>query len=572
MPSLVHYRTAPVIESLAEYDTSQGEEIFLSYTHGREYGPGIERNGKGPPIMDELTPGVIPGTKTTHPVGQRLRTWLIGEDLRPGDLEDVYTELVAPPKALPGTYPAWKLDPTSSLMTALSQAIDDLRANPGAAPQVLIPLRAAADQAARAAIQQALAQGLPPESRRILDAFVTENPTISAHDSQFVTTYGHYEVVGQQGCGDLTMNLWSVAYLNSPLSWNGRRRLIFLHAEPVAIRTYPCLVKWKPGNTFHKPPLTIEDLKFDPNAARVDGVPNNIVWAFVNAQPTPVADAIEFAVSGKPVIRNGAVVNLGRRTRQFTDLRHLIKMPNLNPVGPIPQSPGDSGRPRPFFGRPQRDDVWFGEAQLRDDENLQRLAMGGPVILSCLYEGLGVSKEHLVAALDANGYVRALNPIVDLIEGQYRFDPVDDTLVEIFFKKAIYAWTVIGLDATGTKIQAFAGLVDFAGGYGQELGRLAANLAGMFGTRDALLFDEGQDVFQKVLVEGAPPPDFSQSKAAGKIGSAKIFSDPHLKPPLINPDLDITVPLKRKRLRACFIFARPRQQPAPAQPKSRKKR
>src|SRR5262249_7218055 len=146
MPSLVHYRNAPVIESLAEYDRTQGEEIFLSYTQGREYGPGIERTGKGPPIMDELTPGVIPGTKTTHPIGQRLRTWLIEENLRPGDLEDIYMELVTPPKAPAGTYPAWKLDATNPLMTALNQAINDLRANPGAAPQVLIPLRAAADQ------------------------------------------------------------------------------------------------------------------------------------------------------------------------------------------------------------------------------------------------------------------------------------------------------------------------------------------------------------------------------------------------------------------------------------------
>ena len=62
-----------------------------------------------------------------------------------------------------------------------------------------------------------------------------------------------------------------------------------------------------------------------------------------------------------------------------------------------------------------------------------------------------------------------------------------------------------------------------------------------------------------------------QAKAAGKIKPARIYSDPSLKPPLINPDLDITVPLRRKRLRACFLFARPRQ-PAPAPAKSRKKR
>lgn len=55
------------------------------------------------------------------------------------------------------------------------------------------------------------------------------------------------------------------------------------------------------------------------------------------------------------------------------------------------------------------------------------------------------------------------------------------------------------------------------------------------GAHNALLMDEGADVFQEALLGLGGP----KAKIAGG-----------------GPDLDITVPLKRTRLRATVIFAR----------------
>jgi len=83
-------------ESLVEYDIASGEEIFISYSQGREFGPGIERTGKGPPVMEDLSRDAIPGSTTTNPLGQRLRSWLILDALRADDLDEFYTAIRRP--------------------------------------------------------------------------------------------------------------------------------------------------------------------------------------------------------------------------------------------------------------------------------------------------------------------------------------------------------------------------------------------------------------------------------------------------------------------------------------------
>jgi len=748
-------------ESLVEYVLANREEIFLSYSHRREYGPGIERTGKGPPMMEDLSPLAIPWSTTTHPIGQRLCSWLIEDDLRADDLDDIYAEIAAPwfdlglmPSVndlggilargknliivaavneslhirifnadgnrvvdtdettltgqsskikelkdrlgplwsldkLPSSdkdrvvdavasivadivtliprhtaTPHWRLNPKDKSMKDFREAIARLRTGIKARldEDGLRDFKTDALHAATSVLVEAGKRGLPSDILRALRAFVQENPKLAAHDRHFVTTYtpndttkpSDFEIIGQQGCGDLTMNLWSVAYINSPLTPGGKPVLLFLHAEPIGSHTYPCLVKWKAVEN-NAPCVSIEDMQFNPNAARVGDLESqrHIAWVVRGGKPHPVGDQIEFAVSGKPVIRHGKLVNLGRRTRQFTDLRHLLAMANLNPK---------DGGPRTFFAREQYDDVWFGEAQLLDDENLQRAAMVCPVVLSRLYAGLSVSMDHLRARLEATGYSHEPDPTKDLTPGQYRFVPDDDNLIEIFFLRNMYAWNIIGVDrgaaselklesnlntagdmssegkneiivasvndglffrifdADGNRIvdtdgetllkrseqdknlnervkknleelnkqlkplwsrkdlsedesdkviDALASIVGYSkvphkkptkvqafaceckrgqSGRGYELNKVADFLLEgpqRFGTHDALLFDEGDDVFQKALI-------------GGKFPKAQIYSQPGTNPPYVNPDLDITVPLKRKRLRACFLFARPR--------------
>src|SRR4051794_3797765 len=85
MPTLIKRDLLPVLLNIVRFDEAEGEEIFLTYTHGRENGPEICRTGKGSPFMQDLSDGALPGEFTTDPNGQRLGSWLIQEDLKVQD-------------------------------------------------------------------------------------------------------------------------------------------------------------------------------------------------------------------------------------------------------------------------------------------------------------------------------------------------------------------------------------------------------------------------------------------------------------------------------------------------------
>ncbi|MBI3800882.1 MAG: hypothetical protein HY268_28395 [Deltaproteobacteria bacterium] len=372
-------------------------------------------------------------------------------------------------------------------------------------------------------------QNAPPEVSRVLQEYVNENPRLPAHDTEFTRVYPDHEIIGQQGCGDLTMNLWNVAYVNSALALGGNPVLIFLHKEPLASRTYSCLVKWKPKGE-NRSEVTIEDVRFFANAATVP----EMVWMERGGQWVQCSDEVEFAVSNQQIIRDGRIVDVSRLSQQFSDLRHLLQMPNLNPRTPLPSVAGDPGRPRFYFGRVTQDDIWFGEAQLLNDVNLQRAAMTGPVFFSRLYEGLGASVEQVRGAMQLAEYTEVSDPRLELAQGEFRFVPEDDTQVEMYLRRSTYGWTIIGLNKTNDKILALACEGNPATRTGHILEEAARKLKEA-GAPNALLVDEGADVFQTALLGHNLP----KVKVAGG-----------------GPELDMTVPLKRTRLRATFIFAR----------------
>lgn len=465
MPVQLIYNRVPTLLSIVRFDPQQGEEMFLTFTHGRENGPEIKRTGRASPFMEHLYSDT-PGEVTSHPDALRLRSWLIQEARRDEDL-----------------------------------------------------------RAGRDALAGALASSAPADVIRTLQAYIDENPRLAAHDAEFDNVYPQHQIIGQQGCGDLSMNLWHVAFLNSPLTQDGDSALIFLHGEPLSTRTYSCLVKWKPGTGLT---MTMEDLKFNSNGATVD----DKVWARGGGQWQRCGNRIEFAVSAKRVIRDGRCVDVGRYTQQYSDLRHLLQMPNLNPLGPLG---GQGDRPRFYFGGATSDDIWFGEAQLIDDVNLQRAAMCGPVLLSRLYEGLGASVDQVKGAMKDGAYEEVVEPWLELERGQYRFVPEDDTRVEVFYRRSCYGWSMVGLDEGG-RVLCLACQGNPRARTGHTLEAAARRLLDA-GARDALLIDEGFDAFQAVLLGGSGP----KVRVAGG-----------------GPELDEIVPLRRTRLRATFLFARGR--------------
>jgi hypothetical protein len=374
---------------IVSFSPSEGEELFFSYTLGREHGPSVVRDGIGPPRMPLVN---APWQATTS--GERMRDT------------------------------AWYV----------------------------------LDRDAQGA-------GVP------------------SHEGTFRRHYPEYDIVHLLSFGDLTMNSWNTAFANTRVT--GGPSLLFLQNEPLEQRTYTCLVKWKDREAAYE----IADVRFD--RFRYDERPDHPGVVLIGGKE--VAERIEFAVFGQQFIRDGEVVRPQGIARQFPDVRHLLDLPTLNPSKGWPV----------LFGEPRGGDVWFGEAELLEDVNLLRAALTGPVELSRLANGLGCTKFQLGYALNKADYVRKqgadpLNP------GEWRWNPDDDTLVEIHLRRARYPCAMIGIDDHGNLLSfAWQGRYNDPDG-GFSLEEASARFAKHTGIRHAISCDEGLDVMQR---SAAHPPE-----------------------------------------------------------------
>jgi hypothetical protein len=383
---VIHYSDSTFgRKRILEFFPSEEEHLFLSYSLGREHGPGIVRDGIGSPRMEIIG---RPWETTTNAQEQRHETWCI----------------------------------------------------------------------------------LPGKARQ-------KEPDAKSHVGRFKQKYKNdYEILSLAGFGDLTMNLWNTGFVNNRLT--GGPRLLHLWDEPISSRIYTCLVKWKDGGYSISPVrfnrnLIDQDLK-DPAVVLIDG--------------KPVANEIEFAVFGQQVVRDSEVVDARQIVHQFSDIRHLLAIPNLNPK---------TGRPRYFFGAERTDDVWLGEAQLLDDRNLRRAALSGSVELHRLYKGLGCPKRELEAILQQYGPNRSNEPYRVLEPGEWRWIAEDNNLVEIHLRRSRYPCTMLGITQNGSLLSlAWEGKYNTEGGWTIEE---AAKALTNHRAKDAILCDEGSDVMQRRL-------------------------------------------------------------------------
>lgn len=482
--------------SILKFIPEEGEACFLSYTLGFEHGPGIKRDGKGSPTMERLG-------KTWEDTAdadlQRLGTWFIDEKRKERMRERANDELKKAEKEQKQRRilkkPRKHLDITQKYIeNGTEREVEKWKLIQDGIPR----------------------QGVPP---------LREMPV---HEQRFKDTFKDWKIIGVQGCGDLTMNLWNVAYINSPLTDN-EPKLIYLRREPIENRIYSCLIKWKADESHPHPHYTIEPLRFDLFLYEANPKAEGVVLRLRNGGVEPIADKIEFAVYGQQVIRNGQV-NLKNTILEHSDIRHLFLLPNLNPPWELPGV--DEGLPRFIYGKKRDKAIWFGEAQLIGERNLQKAALYVPLELSRLYEGMGISKGHIRKMMEGvfrgEDYCEETTHLRPLKKGEWRFVPEDDNLVEIYFKPNTFACTMIGLDREGD-ILTFAcngnpGQVGYPP-YGTSL-ETAADLLIRNGAVNALLIDEGADVFQKARI------------------------------PQTGNDLVEQIPIIRGQLRAVFIFAR----------------
>lgn len=157
------------------------------------------------------------------------------------------------------------------------------------------------------------------------------------------------EIVFMQGCGDLTMNLWSVAFVSGPSCHvAGGWKMVHAPDEPLNDRQYACLLKWNcPKDELQQIarqhrvvyPYQIADVLLRaPSVEEVEkGRLDRHVFLPVRdwqgeREPTPIGHLIEFAVSGKQLCRNGQTTEevLRAAIPQLSDIRHVYRLPNLN--------------------------------------------------------------------------------------------------------------------------------------------------------------------------------------------------------------------------------------------------
>lgn len=468
--------------SIVEFNLDDGEEIFLTFAWDQRKGPEIRRTGKGPPYM-RLNHTV----NTQHDLGMRLGSWLIQADMIDAELDERrLREIISSTRR-------------EQDRRALNEVAKELRS-----------------------MKKAIEAGRP--------GMVSDLNQIKSHDLAFRTKHPNYQIIGQQGCGDLTMNFWNVAFVNNSLGVRSDP-LVCLLGEDLENRAYSCLVKWNTSEGGVRR-VTIEELEFERQIR--NGHLNETVRLRHGDQMIPRGDLIEFAVSNQQVIREGEIVPIVTSCHQFGDLRHLIQMPNLNPDFQLypEEEPRENGsyRPRMYFNKEQHNDIWLGEAAFigeaaireNSSQNLLRAALAGPIFLDF---PPNAHPDRLRGALRLADYEEVSSPLEPLSPGKWRFVRRDreTAVLEIHFKRNTYSWSMIGLSSDNRRILCLA-CTGQPGKTGYTLEEAAKHLL-RAGAWNALLIDEGNDVFQKV-----------RWKKDGEL-------------------VDIVQP-RRHRLRATFIVAR----------------
>lgn len=440
--------------SLVTFSKATNEEIFLLYSKGFEQGPSIHRNGQGSPWM--LDPETQ-SRKVTDPHEQRRGTWLINEDAR---------QLVR------DSMPKWTDDVVRKRESNLMDAQD---------------------------AEQRL---------KYYEIFRTSLDDLSDYHSSFERTYPNRVIVGMQGCGNLSMNEWYVAFLRSPFTAN-QPTFIALpedQRDRYPPRQYTCLVKYSDGNA------RIESVIFNFLKKRIFSV----------AGRKDITDEVEFAVYGTQVLRNGELVGLSGIVEQIADVRHLFKLPNLNPPTQMNNEP--HSRPRRFFGERQFDDVWLGEAELLTNLALRRAALTEPVLLNRQFEHMGADPDYVREIFGKQGYREDTlgDRFLRYNDGTWRFREETDELIEVKLLRNVYSYSLIGVDKQGNTLALAVG--GLAGRRGQTLEAAVENIRS-YGAVNALLIDQGDDVFQYAV-------------------SSNGIYEPRVK-------------LLRPQLRAVFVFATP---------------
>ena len=327
--------------------------------------------------------------------------------------------------------------------------------------------------------------------------------TLYQHLKEFCDQRGQdWLIIGAQGCGDLTMNPWHLAYLGPNYYINSLQNQLcgmFLPGDPqdpIDHRIYRCLVKWCDDMATHLGHrYEFLDLRFMAGGANIIQINDPKVARKYDAflRPLPgynpdlhnIAPFLEFALGGKTIIQQGDVVPLFTAIDRFQDVRHIFCLPYQIPC---------AGN----FRRQGIDKINLGEYQLYGDLNARRAALNGPIIVETQlispggFLNINLANPAVARELDEQQFKR-----VDFSPrraGEYFPYPGGDT-VEIYFPKSIYPFGILGM--SGQRIICFA-----SSGLGARIGNtlegITLIMSDGFSAEEAMVLDEGFDVFQMI--------------------------------------------------------------------------
>ncbi|MCU1245127.1 MAG: hypothetical protein JWN02_1037 [Acidobacteria bacterium] len=328
--------------------------------------------------------------------------------------------------------------------------------------------------------------------------------TIYHHLKRFVQAHPGRTIIAAQSNGDLTMNPWHIAYFGPSPDRPQRTDLCALLSggshEPINSRIYRCLIKWTGeaaracGKRYEFLDVVVQEsgknhaLKLhDPAAASEhEQFFKKIGY---NPRTRDVAPLVEFALSGKLIVERGIELSLANAIDRFQDVRHVFDLPEVAANG--------------VYGDAQVSKINLGEYQLFANLNERRAALSSPVIINLDVDGrVRVRWDEVQKKLREEHFRETSDSPTRRGEFRRYLDDTAQDRVEIFFPHNVYPFGVLGLQPAtpetphGSIVCLSSG--GLSGRVGNTLEGITRIMFDFFGCLDAIVLDEGFDVFSIV--------------------------------------------------------------------------
>jgi hypothetical protein len=335
--------------------------------------------------------------------------------------------------------------------------------------------------------------GLPPTTNSYEQRVGTW--TLYDHLREFIDKKGKdWRIMSVQSNGDLTANPWHVVYLADSHISNSQKGIfcgLFTDGDPkeaIDRRIYRCLVKWnaevsknrrikyefislKMSSKERGNVVEIEDPDYD--KSWLEGID------CYDKGTGNIARCIEFALSGKTIVKKGYNIPILRAIDRFQDIRHILGLIKVKAEG---EYKGESV-----------DEVYLGEYQLYSNLNERRAAMLSPVIVNLNIENsVTIDLDDALKKLKSEHFKfmeKGKGRPVDRY--QFREYPDDVDKIEIFFSHAVYPFGAIGMSEEKEIISFVSG--GLGGRIGNTLEGIIDTMYYYFKCDNAMVLDEGFD-------------------------------------------------------------------------------